>query len=226
MPNNNYFKTFSHFMENPEEMEAYAEPSIMDDYIKQNNPEEWDKIELARNLKFANEMGTGSAGGGGMMGTIKKTIGKNPLAGASPMGKFKGIYKDTPEEYGKIKFINDLIQDANITFRKQPKTDFKFDKTRGLLKPPSEDIEQIGQVIKNPKTPEKIGEVKHIDYEPQDYGRVITPEELRGIPPTSKYTPKTTQTPMTLEERVDKASEKEGELFKRLLELTGRKNTR
>jgi hypothetical protein len=37
----------------PEEMEALAEPSIMDEYIKQNDPEQYDRIQGAKNIKFA-----------------------------------------------------------------------------------------------------------------------------------------------------------------------------
>lgn len=39
-----------------EEVESLTEPSIMDKYIKENDPEQWDKIQLAHNLKNAMEL--------------------------------------------------------------------------------------------------------------------------------------------------------------------------
>jgi len=60
-----------------EYMDAMSEPSVMDQYIKENDPEQWNKIEQARNRKFALEAGMQ---GGPTMGTIK------------PPG-FKGIFQ-------------------------------------------------------------------------------------------------------------------------------------
>lgn len=52
-----------------EEIDALAEPSIMDEYIKQNDPEQYDDINLARQLKYASESSLG--GIGTAMGTLK-----------------------------------------------------------------------------------------------------------------------------------------------------------
>lgn len=58
----------------PEEMEDLSEPSIMDEYIKQNDPEQYEQIQNTKNIKSAVEMGAGS---GGAMGTLRK-VAKNP----------------------------------------------------------------------------------------------------------------------------------------------------
>jgi len=58
----------------PEEMEALSEPSIMDEYIKKNDPEQYDQIQNAKNIQSVVDMGMGA---GGAMSTIKN-IAKNP----------------------------------------------------------------------------------------------------------------------------------------------------
>ena len=55
-----------------EEVEALSEPSIMDKYIKQNDPEQYDKIQLAKNLKWAQESGPGFAAGMNIVGKTAK----------------------------------------------------------------------------------------------------------------------------------------------------------
>lgn len=46
-----------------ETMETLAEPSIMDEHIKETDPEQYADIERARNLKMALDSGLGGIGG-------------------------------------------------------------------------------------------------------------------------------------------------------------------
>lgn len=70
-------------------MEAYGSPSIMDDYIKQNDPEQWEKILSARNTQDAMSLGMGTAG------AMK-------LPGKGLMGKFGPIRKSIGEAKGEL----------------------------------------------------------------------------------------------------------------------------
>lgn len=73
----------------PEEMEAYGSPSIMDDYIKENDPEQWEKIRNARSIQDAINLGLGTAG------AMK-------LPGKGLMGKFGPIRKNIGEAKGEL----------------------------------------------------------------------------------------------------------------------------
>lgn len=73
----------------PEEMEAYGNPSIMDDYIKENDPEQWEKIRNARSIQDAINLGLGTAG------AMK-------LPGKGLMGKFGPIRKSIGESKGEL----------------------------------------------------------------------------------------------------------------------------
>lgn len=72
------------FMMSPEEMEAYSEPSIMDDYIKQNDPEQYDKIVAAKNINQAIGMTQGMGGPMGAVGMLGKF---KPIRGKYVKGK-------------------------------------------------------------------------------------------------------------------------------------------
>lgn len=56
----------------PEEIETYSEPSIMDEYIKKTDPEQYSKIVRARAIKGAVESADGIGGPMGIMGTLGK----------------------------------------------------------------------------------------------------------------------------------------------------------
>ena len=73
----------------PEEIEAYGSPSIMDEYIKQNDSEQWEKILSARNTQDAMSLGMGTAG------AMK-------LPGKGLMGKFGPIRKNIGEAKGEL----------------------------------------------------------------------------------------------------------------------------
>ena len=73
----------------PEEMEGYGSPSIMDDYIKENDPEQWEKIRNARSVQDAINLGLGTAG------AMK-------LPGKGLMGKFGPVRKSIGEAKGKL----------------------------------------------------------------------------------------------------------------------------
>jgi hypothetical protein len=73
----------------PEETEAYGSPSIMDDYIKRNDPEQWEKILSARNTQGAMSLGMGTAG-------AMKFPGKGLL------GRFGPLRKNIDETKSKL----------------------------------------------------------------------------------------------------------------------------
>ena len=102
----------------PEEMEGYGSPSIMDDYIKENDPEQWEKIRNARSVQDAINLGLGTAG------AMK-------LPGKGLMGKFGPVRKSIGEAKGKLpkeiynKAIGHLTQEkpnfGKVTASKLPK---------------------------------------------------------------------------------------------------------
>ncbi len=193
--------TLKDFMMSPEQIESYSEPSIMDEYIKQNDPEQWDKIVRARNLKFATESA--------MMGS---------LGGGSPLGKF-----------GKIR--------KHISEVNNPLPHKIYNKAIGHMDPKSNWVE-AGKVIAKPLEEQPIGTIKHYVPEAEDIGRVVAkdmePTWVKNIKQLPKEevessalsNPTKIQQPLSLEQRVDNASEKEKALFQRLMELTGRKSSR
>jgi hypothetical protein len=65
----------------PEEIEGYGDPSIMDDWIKENDPDQWEKIRHARGIQDALALSTAGAG------TMK-------LPRKGLMGRFAPIRKD------------------------------------------------------------------------------------------------------------------------------------
>ena len=73
----------------PEEIEGYGEPSITDEYIKENDPEQWEKIRNARSIQDAINLGLGTAG------AMK-------LPGKGLMGKFGPIRKSIGESKGEL----------------------------------------------------------------------------------------------------------------------------
>lgn len=190
------------FMMSPEEIESYSEPSIMDEHTRIHDPEMWNKIVMARNLKFAAESGQ-------MMGS---------LGGGSPLGKF-----------GKIR--------KHISEVTNPLPHKIYNKAIGHMDPESNWVD-AGKVIAKPTEEEAIGVIKHMIPEEQDIGKVIIKDmeptwfknvqeapKVESQPSFLSKSPKA-ERPLTLEERVDRASEKENALFQRLLELTGRKSSR
>ena len=96
----------------PEEIEGYGgDSSIMDDYIRENDPEQWEKIRNARSIQDAISLGMGTAGalkvpGKGLMGKfgpIRKSIGESK--GQLPKEIYnKAIGHLTPEKsnIGKV----------------------------------------------------------------------------------------------------------------------------
>lgn len=189
-------------MMSQEEIESYSEPSIMDEHTRVHDPEVWDKIVRARNLKFAAEMAP--------------MIGSFGMGGGSPLGKF-----------GKIR--------KHISEAKSPLPQKIYDKAISHMDPEANWVD-AGKVIAKPTEEEAIGVIKHMIPEEQDIGKVIAkdmePSWFQNVKqvPTTETSPSSVisgltkaERPLTLEQRVDKATEKEKALFQRLLELTGRK---
>lgn len=84
------------FIMSPEEIEAYSEPSIMDEYIKQNDPEQYNKIVRAKNINQAIGM---SEGMGGPMGTVGMLGKFRPIRGKYEKGKH--VVADIQKELSK-----------------------------------------------------------------------------------------------------------------------------
>jgi len=194
--------TIRDFMMTPEEIESYSEPSIMDEHTKVHDPEVWNKIVTARNLKFAAEMAP--------------MIGSFGMGGGSPLGKF-----------GKIR--------KHVSEAKSPLPQKIYDKAISHMDPEANWVD-AGKVIAKPIEEESIGVIKHLVPEEQEIGKVIAkdmePSWFQNVKKvTSSEAPESSikrnlpkaERPLTLEERVDTATEKEKALFQRLLELTGRK---
>jgi len=94
-----------------EEIEGLSEPSIMDEYVKQNDPEQYENIEEARNIKMALESGPGL---GATMGIGK--IGKVDPANIK-LDLWEKLRKATDPNFGKM---DDIIKaqptiDPNFT---------------------------------------------------------------------------------------------------------------
>jgi hypothetical protein len=127
----------------PEETEAYAEPSIMDEWIKQNDPEQWDKIQSARNTQDAINLGMSTAG-----------MTKLPRKGL--MGRFAPIRKDIKET--KLQLPKDIYEKATSHLEKETPDFGKVKKT---------DIPEadIGKVTAKELPEEVIGNVKQMTPE-------------------------------------------------------------
>lgn len=191
-------------MMSQEEIESYSEPSIMDEHTRVHDPEVWDKIVMARNLKFAAEMAP--------------MIGSFGMGGGSPLGKF-----------GKIR--------KHISEAKSPLPQKIYDKAISHMDPEANWVD-AGKVIAKPTEEEAIGVIKRYMPESEEFGKVIAKDmeptwfknvqEAPKVESQPSFLSKSTKAerPLTLEERVDRASEKENALFQRLLELTGRKSSR
>lgn len=82
---------------NTEEMEALSEPSIMDEYLKQNDPEQYDQIEKAKQMKFALESATNV---GPSMGSLKAVAQK-----ASPLENWLLHRQNTDPNFGKMEQV-------------------------------------------------------------------------------------------------------------------------
>jgi hypothetical protein len=98
-------KILQTLMMRPEEAEAYAEPSLMDDWIKQNDPEQWNKIQSARNTQDAINLGMSTAGSM-----------KLPRKGL--MGRFAPIRKDIKDT--KLQLPKDIYEKASSHLNKEP----------------------------------------------------------------------------------------------------------
>ncbi len=98
-------KILQTLMMRPEEVEAYAEPSVMDDWIKQNDPEQWDKIQSARNTQDAINLGMSTAG-----------VTKLPRKGL--MGRFAPIRKNIKDT--KLQLPKEIYEKATSHLQKEP----------------------------------------------------------------------------------------------------------
>lgn len=133
------------------EDDALAEPSIMDEWAKQNDPKQYEKIQRARNRKFAMEA---AMQGGATMGTIKPPAFKgifNVLQGgkAAPTAEealstgVKRIVKDAyPEHPDLIKQrgqeMSDSLKELTERLRQDPNIPI-FDKKEAAKTLPSQE---------------------------------------------------------------------------------------
>jgi hypothetical protein len=126
-----------------DEIDDLAEPSIMDDWIKENDPEQWQKIREARNIKDAISMGMST---GGVM----------KFPGKGLMGRFAPIRKSIQET--KQPLAKDIYNKAFGHLEKENPNFGKVTATEGAA-------ENIGKVIQKEATPENIGKVTNISPE-------------------------------------------------------------
>jgi hypothetical protein len=149
----------------PEEVEAYAEPSVMDEYIRKEDPEQYEKIARAKNIQDALNM---SATGGGAMGTIGRAKDfsqivklfqqKNPA--------YKDAIKNLSQEE-KQKF-SDYVQSIGPKYE-MPQIDTQSLATRI----PGGVDEKIGNVIFKPVTPESVGNVIIKPTQDKGFGNIL-----------------------------------------------------
>jgi len=127
----------------PEEVEGYGEPSIMDDWIKENDPDQWEKIRHARGIQDALALSTGGAG------TMK-------LPRKGLMGRFAPIRKDIKET--KLQLPKDIYEKATSHLEKET-PDF------GKVKQTDIPEANIGKVTAKELPEEAIGNVKQMTPE-------------------------------------------------------------
>lgn len=142
----------------PEEIEGYGSGStLMDDYIKENDPEQWEKIQNARGIQDAISLGMGTAG------AIK-------FPGKGLLGKFGPLRKNIDET--KSKLAKD-IYDKAIGHINQENPNFgkviqKTTPEQGLGKVTQVDIPEqaVGNVknIPNEETLSLMEQLKKIEH--------------------------------------------------------------
>lgn len=134
----------------PEETEAYGSPSIMDDYIKRNDPEQWEKILSARNTQNAMSLGMGTAG------SMK-------LPGKGLLGRFGPLRKNIDET--KSKLAKDIYDKA--TGHLNPEIS-NFGKVTASQSPE----QALGKVIQKTTPEQALGKVTQTDIPEQAVGNV------------------------------------------------------
>lgn len=116
---------------NSDEIEAYSEPSIMDEYIRKEDPEQYEKIQRAKLINQYIDMGSQIGGPMGMVGALK--------GGGSKMLKKMAPIRKSLEE----------------TTQQLPK-DIR-EKAFQTLNP---EVENVGKVIKKEIPEENLGKVE------------------------------------------------------------------
>lgn len=133
----------------PEEVEGYGgDESIMDEYIKQNDPEQWEKIQSARGTQQAIQMGLG--GGGGFAGIAKRVPTSGMMRGFAP------IRKDITEAQSKL--TKDIYNKATGHLTRETPS---FGKVSAKDLPESE----IGKVTQEELAQQGIGKVTNVPDE-------------------------------------------------------------
>jgi hypothetical protein len=135
----------------PEEIEGYGSGStLMDDYIKENDPEQWEKIRNARSVQDAINLGLGTAG------AMK-------LPGKGLMGKFGPVRKSINEAKGELPkdIYNKAIGHLN------PETP-NFGKVTTAELPE----QALGKVIQKTTPEQGLGKVTQVDIPEQAAGSV------------------------------------------------------
>jgi len=124
----------------PEEIEGYGDPSIMDDWIKENDPDQWEKIRHARGIQDALALSTAGAG------TMK-------LPRKGLMGRFAPIRKDIKDT--KLQLPKDIYEKATSHLQKE---------TPDLGKVTATELpkENIGKVTSTELPESAIGKVTNV----------------------------------------------------------------
>lgn len=111
---------------NPQEIEALSEPSIMDEYIKQNYPEQWDKMVRAKQFKFA--MDTAMNPNIGSIKTAPK-LSKPILSTHERINSAKEVLADMVDDVDNLsaRQLEDALEKEYVGGKKQFLYDYRKD---------------------------------------------------------------------------------------------------
>jgi hypothetical protein len=162
----------------PEEVEGYGgDESIMDEYIKQNDPEQWEKIQSARGTQQAIQMGLG--GGGGFAGIAKRVPTSGMMKGFAP------IRKDITEAQSKLTkdIYNKATGHLNPETASFGKVSAKDLSQSGIGKVTQEELAQqgLGKVIQKSGPEQGLGKVTQTGSAEQAAGTVKNIAEDRPL---------------------------------------------
>lgn len=174
------------------EQQTLAEPSIMDEYIKQNDPEQYRKIEMAKQRQMAIEAGMQASP---TVGALKNIPIIPPRSSDSPkvIGRYRGPEFSRYENELDTKFRNNTIEPDEKEF---------FNYNRQLMRneyaPERREFKSIVEMLKNPKNLDKVYnkdaasskrvkdevlfQIKNALENEKNYNKNLLPENLRNLP--------------------------------------------
>lgn len=170
-----YVQNFKDILKmSPEELDQLTSPSIMDDYVKENDPEQWEKVQTARGIQDSINLGMGTAG-------AMKFPGKGLL------GKFGPMRKSIDETESKLakdiydKAIGHLNPEAP-NFGKVTTTELP---EQALGKVTQKDLQEqaLGKVIQKTTPEQALGKVTQTGTAEQAAGNVnnLTNEQVLSL---------------------------------------------